>query len=170
MVSIKSFPVIKSLYGISEELNKKIVERMIDLFENTGKNIVLDAPCARGYIAGKIIEKNSNAKYIGLDIDKSMLKIARKKFPDLTFLNADIRKIPLQDESVNAIISLYVFDIIPKNYTPKILNEFSRILKKEGKLVIATLVNLEDEIKERFDKNIVEKIGLLRTNIFYSRK
>lgn len=54
------------------------------------------------------------------------------------FIQADMRKLPIQDNTVDYIECLEAIEHIPYGDVPKAIREWHRVLKKGGKLVIFT--------------------------------
>ena len=64
---------------------------------------VLDWGCGTGLY----LDYCRPSGYIGLDISQGMLAVARAKFADAKFIEADMSAIPLPDNSVDAVVSLF---------------------------------------------------------------
>lgn len=113
------WPAIKKLIPISNNLN------------------FLDYGCGSGKILEEITKINPGNKYIGIDVSKEALKRAKyKKIKAKFYLSADGKKIPLKSSSVDFITAL---DVIEHIYdTRKAFQEFYRILKKDGEIIIST--------------------------------
>lgn len=86
---------------------------------------LLDISCGEGYYTDYIRRKTGKITY-GFDISKEMIRLAAKKYKDVTFFVANIAKIPVATESVDAAIQICA---------PFSQQEFARILKKDGYLL-----------------------------------
>jgi len=96
----------------------------------------LDAGCGTGNLTFEI--KKHNVEIIGMDYSENMLNKAREKHKNIPFYFGDLNKrLEYNDDSFDGIVSnnvlAYVKDL---NFT---IGEFYRILKPNGKLVLATL-------------------------------
>ena len=91
---------------------------------------ILDLCTGTGDMSGFIKEKYPESEIIGLDISSKMLEIARKKHPDINFIQGDASKMPFNDNEFDFIISTFGF----RNIKDKIsaINEIKRVLKKDG--------------------------------------
>ena len=94
--------------AISEKLNKG--------------DTVLDISCGEGYYTD-YMRRTSGAFVAGFDISKEMIKLAAKKYKDVTFFVANIAKIPVESESIDVAVQICA---------PFCEKEFARILKKDG--------------------------------------
>lgn len=102
------------------------------------KNIVLlDYGCGTGFLLKHIQEISPDITYYGADISTEGIKRAKKSLKKVTFILLDNdSKIPLKDDSIDFITCL---DVIEHVYDVKpLLNEFRRILKPKGKLLVST--------------------------------
>lgn len=93
----------------------------LDICSGTGKQCQLAA--------------NSHQRIIGLDLDFKMIKHAASKYPQITFICADAANIPLQKESLKAVIISYALHEKPLNLRAKILEEAKSLLSPGGKLI-----------------------------------
>lgn len=111
---------------ISFGLHKFIKKRAIKDFEFSGK--ILDLCTGTGDIADIL---SQTTEVIGLDFSSKMLEIARKKHPNIQFIEGDCTNLPFEDSSFDAVtISFGLRNI--ENYD-KALDEISRVLKPSGK-------------------------------------
>ena len=94
----------------------------------TNKNeIVLDLACGSGRLL--------NFATIGIDGSENMLKISKQKHPDKTLYQADAEQIPLEENSVDTIISFHFFMHLQQEKIDNIFAECARILKKNGRII-----------------------------------
>lgn len=80
---------------------EKEVEFYDKVLRETKAKKILEAGCGAGNRAKYFIDRGYD--YTGLDISEGMLKIARRKYPDVKFTHGDIRGLKLK-ESFDAII------------------------------------------------------------------
>ncbi|MGV0714534.1 methyltransferase domain-containing protein [Mycolicibacterium sp. XJ662] len=73
---------------------------------------------------------------LGVDISEPMLSRAVRAYagPNVGFLRADASRLPLQDESVDAVVSVAVLQLIPKPATA--LAEMVRVLRSGRRMAV----------------------------------
>ena len=142
---------------------------------------VLDAGCGGGRDTNRLQERGIET--VGLDITHNLIQEAKKNFPQCNFVEGDILQLPFDNESFQGVwahASLVHFD--QDEQISKAINEFSRVLKKDGILHILVRAQKGEkkEVKsdsisqhERFYRNFtqdeirefVENSGFEVTNI-----
>jgi ubiquinone/menaquinone biosynthesis C-methylase UbiE len=82
-----------------------------------------------------LLATDSNATVIGIDIDSYGLKRLKLKTKRINVIQADARKIPLKDETFDAIFMIEVLDYIPE--LDEALRECHRTLKSDAPLFLS---------------------------------
>lgn len=112
---------------------------------------LLDAGCGNGRLADFL--KEEPIKYVGLDNNKELLKIAKKKHPKLTFCHGDILKLPFPKASFDSVWCIAVLHHLPtKSLQLKALKEMKRVLKKNGMLMLTVWDLWQKKYKKYIDK------------------
>ena len=93
---------------------------------------VLDLGCGNGALSHLLQERGFSVT--GLDASTELLAIAKKNYPDLTFLKGDATDFSLK-EPVDVVFSNAVFHWIDENRQPDMLGCVYRALKKNGQFV-----------------------------------
>jgi ubiquinone/menaquinone biosynthesis C-methylase UbiE len=127
--------------------------------------VVLDIACGTGY--GSSILASSAKRVIGVDIDEDTVEYAKQKYGSskISFLQGEATAIPLEDSSVDVIISFETVEHI-KNYK-KFLQEIKRVLKPKGLLAISTpndKTYIEDNPFHQHEFIFSEFLTLLKNN------
>ncbi|WP_459555470.1 methyltransferase domain-containing protein [Lacunimicrobium album] len=97
---------------------------------------ILDLACGDGYGAN-LLAANARS-VIGIDIDPETIHHAQKRYqhPNLRFLTADCRELPLDDASFDLIVSFETIEHIHDQ--EKFIREMRRVLRPDGVLLIST--------------------------------
>jgi 23S rRNA (guanine745-N1)-methyltransferase len=136
--------------GYYERFSQGLNEAIVDHF-TLDQHSILDAGCGEGYFICRLKDKfikdvnRTNISYYGIDISKSAIKYATRRDKAINFIVGSNFNLPILNDSLDCII---------RNFSPGEAIEFSRVLKKRGKLIIVTPgVDHLYELKERlYDK------------------
>ena len=97
---------------------------------------VLDLGCAAG--RDTRILKDMGFDAVGSDLAERLLEMARKENPDITFVLADMRDLPFDDHSFDAVWANAVLHHVNKAEMVGVLREFWRIVAPGGVVYIHT--------------------------------
>ena len=118
-------------------------------------DVVLDLGSGAGFdcfLASRKVGKTG--KVIGLDMTEEMIAKARILAKEHGYLNVefklgDIEKMPVEDKSVDVIISNCVINLAPDK--SKVFKESYRVLKNNGKMYVSDIVLLEKLTEEQLN-------------------
>lgn len=77
-----------------------------------------------------------SASYLCLDIDRQKLRGYLQKQPNGRAVQCDGTRTPLRNESVDAVLVIFVSHHLPESTFPDVLSECARILKDSGVLIL----------------------------------
>jgi ubiquinone/menaquinone biosynthesis C-methylase UbiE len=125
--------------------NIKEINKLVDLLPQKGR--ILDAGCGAGLPAAKFLIENG-FDVIGIDFSDEMLKLARTNVPKADFIEMNITDLDFPDNYFDGLISLYVIIHIPREKHKEIFQQFYRILKPGGILLVTMGSEELEEIGE----------------------
>ena len=137
-------------FGYLVVMIKKIIQNNI-----TSKFNYLDIGCGNGFLTKKI---SVNFRYtIGIDISKSAIKQAKKKYlGDIKFFNTDIKNF----KSKKKFNFISLIEVIEHLYSPdNILKQIIKLMNKDTILIISTpyhgyLKNFLISLFNKFDEHV----------------
>lgn len=96
---------------------------------------VLDAACGTGIVARRANEHVGNdGDVVGLDLNPSMIEVARQIRPDLQWREGDVTNLPFDDESFDVVLCQAALMFVPEPVAA--LREMHRVLRPGGKLAV----------------------------------
>ncbi len=110
---------------------------------------VLEVATGSGEMFRRLAGANPGGHTVGVDLSPRMARMtrrrARRRFPRarLDCQAADARQMPFDDESFDAVVCCYLFELVPEEDSRATLGEMWRVLRPEGRL---TLVCVGEEL------------------------
>jgi len=137
----------------------EIIPLIKNWLEELKPKFLCDVGCGQGFCSELVDERT---KYIGIDPSQTLLKRAKKLYssPNKKFIDGNAYDIPLENELVDAIISMWVWSHLDNlNLAAK---EMFRVLKSKGKFLIITANPETYEERKTFYKNYTIEGNLLK--------
>jgi ubiquinone/menaquinone biosynthesis C-methylase UbiE len=131
--------------------------------------VVLDLGSGAGFDAFLASPRvGKTGRVIGVDmtpemLEKAMANARKGKFSNVEFRQGEIEKLPVEDHSVDVIISNCVINLSPDKEA--VFKESFRVLKPGGRLMVSDLVlvkDLPDTIKESVEAYVGCLAGAIR--------
>jgi SAM-dependent methyltransferase len=95
---------------------------------------ILDIGSYEGYISYNLKKILSNSRITVVDIDKSGLKLAKER--GLNTLYASALELPIEDNQIDFVLCLDLIEHVKED--DKLIKEISRVLKRNGKVILTT--------------------------------
>lgn len=98
---------------------------------------LLDVGCGTGELESRLITLDKGLEIVALDASSGMIERARDKLaghPNVTFVRAPARSIPLPDQSIDLVLSASAFHYFPDPV--RALREIRRVLSDEGRIAL----------------------------------
>lgn len=137
---------IKYIKGFSENLaecNRNWGSTFYDLIPSLNIESLLDVGCGDGSFCYDMVTKFNVKKAYGIDIASVALDLV-KKHENIIYFDAEAKKIPLEDNSVDFITSFDVLEHVLPNDVDLVIEEFNRVSKIGLLLTIAHDVSGEE--------------------------
>ena len=105
---------------------------------------MLEVAVGTGALFSKLAQIDGLKRCVGIEPAGAMLCRARRRLaPQMkegtAFCRADARQTPFTPESFDVIMNCYMLDLLPENDIQKVLQEFRRILKPTGRLLLLVM-------------------------------
>lgn len=118
--------------------------RVADVLGVDDGEAILEVAVGTGLLFVELLKRNPHGRTVGVDLTEAMLQQARRKAEKSGTANWELRlgdayALDFPDASFDGVVNCYMFDLIPEADVAGILSEFHRVLRRGGRLVLATL-------------------------------
>jgi O-antigen biosynthesis protein len=124
---------------LNDEIGVEHLHRYHAAIDIVRDKIVLDLASGEGF--GTAVLAATAKKVYGMDIDGPSIEHARKTYGGLAnaeFVQASADAVPLKDQSVDIVVSFETIEHLDEPTQKKFMQEISRVLRPDGKLIIST--------------------------------
>ena len=145
---------IYDAWGVLTESRAR--NRAIELANIHDGQSILEVAVGTGLAFYEIVTRNPHGTNTGIDLSEGMLNKAKKRMSQLSETNYSLHIgsafiLDTGDSSIDTLVNNYMFDLIPFDDMDKILLEFKRVLKNNGKLILVNMTK-----GERFGSKIYD--------------
>ena len=132
--------------------------RALELAEIHNKQSIIEVAVGTGLMFSDIVQRNPNGENIGIDISEGMLLKAKRRLSKHQNDNYSLSigsafNLKVKDSSIDMLVNNYMFDLIPFNQMDSIIDEFYRVLKPNGKVMLINMTK-----SERFGASLYENL------------
>jgi len=140
---------IAPVYNLWSRLTEShAANRALELADVKDGQNILEVAVGTGIVFYELVKANPSGFNIGIDLSNGMLNKAIKRLRKVPYSNYQLSlgsafDLNVGTESIDILVNSYMFDLIQFKDMNKILSEFKRVLKKEGKLVLINMTKGE---------------------------
>ncbi|HGY54619.1 MAG TPA: methyltransferase domain-containing protein [Caldithrix abyssi] len=121
----------------------KAIKRALALSEIEDGMDILEVAVGTGRLFAQIVQQNPKGRNEGVDISPDMISYAQKRLTKVSPVSyklqqASAYRLPFEDNSFDRVFNTYMLDLLPEKDFSKILEEFRRVLKPAGRLILIT--------------------------------
>ena len=136
----------------------KARHRALELAEIKNNQSIIEVAVGTGLMFSDIVQRNSKGENIGIDISQGMLSKAKRRLSKQQNENYSLSigsafNLKVKDASIDMLVNNYMFDLIPFNQMDSVIDEFNRVLKQNGKLLLINMTK-----SERFGASLYENL------------
>jgi demethylmenaquinone methyltransferase/2-methoxy-6-polyprenyl-1,4-benzoquinol methylase len=153
--------------GVDRSWRKKACDKALNFYAKDSLDAIIDVACGTGDMMDWWRTRAEKAgvkvkSIVGVDPSNGMVDVARVKFPKFNYHIAKATEIPLEDESGDILsISYGIRNVVERQ---KALDEFNRVLKKDGIVVILEFMKNENpsllgRTRDFYMNKILPKVG-----------
>lgn len=105
---------------------------------------ILEVAVGTGLMFEKIVAANASGRNVGVDLTPAMLEQARARLQRTGAKNYELRvgdayALDFPDAQFDLLVNNYMFDLLPEADFPRVLAEFRRVLKPDGRLLLINM-------------------------------
>ncbi|NVJ52355.1 MAG: bifunctional demethylmenaquinone methyltransferase/2-methoxy-6-polyprenyl-1,4-benzoquinol methylase UbiE [Campylobacteraceae bacterium] len=153
--------------GIDKSWRNKACNKALSLYNKDRIEKIVDVACGTGDMIDfwkTIANKNGIElkNIVGVDPSVGMMDVAKQKFPEVEFIEAGAAQMPLDSNSADIIsISYGIRNVVQRQ---EAFDEFARVLKKDGLVVISEFTkqektNILDHLTDFYMNKVLPTIG-----------
>jgi ubiquinone/menaquinone biosynthesis C-methylase UbiE len=145
----KIYKKVASVYDLWGRLTEtKARQRCLELAAIQDGESVLEVAVGTGLAFVEILRSNPSGQNEGIDLTEEMLSRAKQKAENLGVTNyrlevGDAYNLEYSDNQFDLVINNYMFDLLPEADFSMVLNEFKRVLRPGGRLVMVNMTKSE---------------------------
>jgi ubiquinone/menaquinone biosynthesis C-methylase UbiE len=135
--------------GTANVMRRQALPALREAFagRDVGKLRLLDAGCGTGRFLDFVKQTWPRLPVVGLDMSDAYIREARSHLRGrarTSLMVANTESIPVPDESLDAVTSIFLFHELPPKARRSAFAEFGRVLKPGGRLVIVDSLQIGD--------------------------
>ncbi len=133
-------------------------KRALELAQIQNGESILEVAVGTGLTFQEILKANPAGHNFGIDLTPAMLEKAKRKASEIggsnyQLLIGDAYALDFPDHQFDLLMNNYMFDLLPEEDFTRVLKEFKRVLKSEGRIVLINMTK-----GERFYQHLWESV------------
>jgi len=139
----RNYALVSRFYDAWSRLTEsKAAQIGLELAQIQDGEHILEVAVGTGLLFAEAVRQNPHGRSEGIDLSPHMLARAQahlRDFPDDVYRlqPGSAYQLPFDDDSFNLIFNSFMFDLLPEADFTAVLTEFKRVLKPDGRAVIA---------------------------------
>jgi demethylmenaquinone methyltransferase/2-methoxy-6-polyprenyl-1,4-benzoquinol methylase len=134
----RAYNFFSFLYGrAAAGLEREAVNRGLGQADVRPGERVLEVAVGTGLVHARLARRlGASGSLVGVDLAPRMLRVTRQQLPGARLARADARQLPFADGAFDLVWASYLLDLIPAEEMAPLLEEFRRVLRPAGRLVL----------------------------------
>jgi len=139
----RSYALVSRFYDLWSRLTEsKAAQETLALAAIQDGEQILEVAVGSGLMFAEVVRQNPRGRTEGIDLSPHMLARAQarlRRFPadGCRLQQGSAYHLPFDDDSFDLILNNFMFDLLPEADFTAVLAEFKRVLKPDGRAVIA---------------------------------
>jgi ubiquinone/menaquinone biosynthesis C-methylase UbiE len=138
------------LNGTANATRRQALPQLHEIFAGRDQRRLrlLDIGCGTGRFLDFVKQAWPRLPAVGLDMSEAYIGAAKRHLQRWSWINLIVgngERIPVSDDSQDAVTSIFVFHELPANVRRTVFREFARVLKTGGRLVLVDSLQRGDE-------------------------
>lgn len=135
---VRAYNFFSFLYGrTAARLEREAVTRGLTRARVRPGERVLEVAVGTAAVFARLQQRvGGRGQLVGVDLSPGMLAATRRRLPDARLVRADARTLPFPNDYFDLLWSSYLLDLIPNQEMTPLLEEFRRVLKPGGRLLL----------------------------------
>ena len=164
---VKSQFLMKFLWGV----DMSMAPSATDFADEYNEGIILDVPCGTGAFENDLYKMNPEADFIAVDYTMEMIRHKKIKcekmgVDNVTFIRADVSRLPFIDSSLDACLTLNGFHVFPN--PSNAAAEIGRCMKQNASVKASVICSQERKISDIAMKYLMIPRGIFTNALLFS--
>jgi ubiquinone/menaquinone biosynthesis C-methylase UbiE len=134
----------------------KARRRVFELASVRDGEEVLEVATGTGVQLARLAGANPRGRTVGVEASSGMLSRTRRSLDrsgieQIQLIEGSALDLPLPDDTFDLVVNSYMLDLLPREAIPRALEEFRRVLRPGGRLVLSNMTKAERRLDGIWD-------------------